>query len=375
MKHKCDDCSGALEIDYAKGEGVCVLCSLVHPLMFNDADTNAAAVHGEQAQSGAVDDNGKAGTKLNPFDNKRDWSGKPLTQKQQHAARRRAWADRNAQRESDPMARQLMATLHAMFGKDLANASRMLAMAAARKLTPAQEATRATLRPSEQKRLGCPKTSICRKPKGVKGDSEKQNLEIMALAIASIAQKLFRTAPINELALMEEYGINKAQFTNAKRTIMDHWKARISQGWAPAPYSLKLAAARADDLDVAVDNLVSALEKRFAPAQMDAIMDGFWEGLNALAEPSLDGPLANVPIPMVAACVVYAVLERFGLHNGNLSCVAAAVGLSGAGVKSRLKDMRRLHEAGILPGGDEVFKNAESDSREDGESSSESAEE
>jgi hypothetical protein len=73
--------------------------------------------------------------------------------------------------------------------------------------------------------------------------------------------------------------------------------------------------------------------------------------------------------------VVYTVLERFGLHNGNLSCVAAAVGLSGAGVKSRLQEMRRLHEAGELPGGDELFKNAEDDSREDGESSSDGVEE
>jgi hypothetical protein len=375
MKNECDDCSGTLEIDYARGEGVCSLCSLVHPLMFNDVDSNASAVHGEAAQSGAVDDNGKAGTKLNPFDINRDWSGKVLSKKERDAARRRAWADRNAQRETDPMARQLVNTINNMFGADLAKASRMLANAAARKLTPAQEATRKTLRPSEQKRLGCPKTRICRKPKGTKGASDKQNLEIMALAIASIAQGLFHTAAINERALMEEYGISKAQFTYAKRTIMDHWKARISQGWAPAPHNLKLAAARADQLDIAVGNLVNALEKRFATGQMDVIMDAFWEGLTALDEPSLDGPLANVPINMVAACVVYTVLERFGLHNGNLSCVAAAVGLSGAGVKSRLQEMRRLHEAGELPGGDELFKNAEDDSREDGESSSDGVEE
>ena len=83
------------------------------------------------------------------------------------------------------MCRQLHHKVREMFGEDTARAARLLIEATARKLTPAQQATRRTLTKGEQRRLNLPKTSITRKPKGIKGESDKQNLEIMALAIAS----------------------------------------------------------------------------------------------------------------------------------------------------------------------------------------------
>lgn len=360
MEHKCDDCGSKLLIDKARGVGVCEndFCALEHNLIFNDADTNASSVFGEEAQSGAVDDEGKAGTKMRVFDNK-DWSGKTIPAKKMKDFRRYTWADANSQREKDPMAGQLKNKLREMFGKDVALAARLLAEAAARKLTPEQEAVRKTLSSSEQKRLKCPKTSICRKPKGVRGNSDKQNLEIMALAIASLSYKLFSTAPVNEMELMKQYGITKEQLNNAKRTILDHWKARISQGWAMPPGRVKLVVARIDGLDIAVENLVGALADRLSEADLDKVMKAFWDVLTSLDEPSVDGPVANMAIGMVAACVMYAVLERFNLHERNLNCIAKAVGLSGAGVKSRIAEMKQRYESGQLPKAKEMFKSAD----------------
>ena len=375
MEHKCDDCGSKLLIDKARGVGVCEndFCALEHNLIFNDADTNASSVFGEEAQSGAVDDEGKAGTKMRVFDNK-DWSGKTIPAKKMKDFRRYTWADANSQREKDPMAGQLKNKLREMFGKDVALAARLLAEAAARKLTPEQEAVRKTLTSSEQKRLKCPKTSICRKPKGVRGNSDKQNLEIMALAIASLSYKLFSTAPVNEMELMKQYGISKEQLNNAKRTILDHWKARISQGWAMPPGRVKLVVARIDGLDIAVENLVGALADRLSEADLDKVMKAFWDVLTSLDEPSVDGPVANMAIGMVAACVMYAVLERFNLHERNLNCIAKAVGLSGAGVKSRIAEMKQRYESGQLPKAKEMFKSAD-EGDDDADAAEEHAEE
>jgi len=375
MEQKCDDCGSKLLIDKARGVGVCEndFCALEHNLIFNDADTNASSVFGEEAQSGTVDDQGKAGTKMRVFDNK-DWSGKTIPQKKMKAFRRYTWADANSQREKDPMCGQLKNKLREMFGKDVALAARLLAEAAARKLTPAQEAVRKTLSSSEQKRLKCPKTSICRKPKGVRGNSDKQNLEIMALAIASLSYKLFSTAPVNEMELMKQYGINKEQLNNAKRTILDHWKARISQGWAMPPGRVKLVVARIDGLDIAVENLVGALADRLSGTELDNVMKAFWDALTALDEPSVDGPVANMAIGMVAACVMYTVLERFNLHERNLNCIAKAVGLSGAGIKSRIAEMKQRYESGQLPKAKEMFKSAD-EGDDDADAAEERAEE
>ncbi len=376
MELKCEDCGEQLNVDYARGMGVCSdqWCAAEYPVMVNDADTNASAVHGEHAQNGAVDDEGKAGTKMNPFADTKDWSGKRLDAKTRRKFRGLAWQDRNSQRESDPMCRQLKATIREMFGKDMAAATRLLAEATARKLTPAQEALRKTLSSSDQKRLACPKTSICRKKKGVKGDGDKQNLEIMALAIASLSAQWFNTAAINEVALREKYGISKEQLTNAKKTISNHFKARVSMGWAMAPQSIRLVAKRADALDSAIENMVDTFNQRLDDDDLDNVLDIFWNVLSELKEPSVDGPVANVPIDMVAACVFYGALKLLGLHRGNLNALAGSIALSGAGVKSRLENFQTMFEAGALPEAEPLFSSSDDGSEEGSSAEEESAE-
>ena len=131
-------------------------------------------------------------------------------------------------------------------------------------LTPGQ-ARRRTLNANERRMLKCPKTSICRaggeQHPELRGSTDVENLQIMALTIASIASKWFRTITINEKQLMQTYGITQKQLVNAKKIIQQHYKARIRQGWAPRPQQLHAAAAREDDMDKAVSNLNDTLAK------------------------------------------------------------------------------------------------------------------
>jgi hypothetical protein len=377
MKLKCDECSGNLEIDLARAEGTCVVCSLVHEVAVSDADTNSSSAMGEEAHVGKVNDGDKAGTKMPTFNNK-GGDGKALTPEERRKANRLARLDRNTQRERDPMCRQLIGMMREMFGHDLAHVTRFLAEATARKLTPSQEATRATLHASARDRLACPKTSICRaggkEHPELRGENDLENLQIMALAIASLSAKWFGTVGINEKAMMDQYGITKAQLNNAKSTISDHYKERISQGWALPPARIHVAANRADALDMALDNIFTAVGARLSNKQVGRLLELVDNALSDLDEPRVDGPMANVPVAMVTACVVYAVLQRLNLHDGNLNRVAKSVGLTGAGVKNRLGIIKETYDLGQLDGAEELFK-AEPSDEELAEETEENAEE
>ena len=364
MMTKCDECGGNLTIDLTRGEGICDDCSLVHIIQGSDADTNSGSSLGEGRHNEAVNAEAghgaaKMGGKMNPFGDKFDGRGNRLTAKQKAFAARIGKIDRSSQRDTDPIYAQLMATLRNMFGADMARAVEPLARATARKLTRAQEATRKTLTPGERRRLKCPKTSICRaggkEHPELRGKTDLDNLQIMALAIASIAARWFRTVRINEKQLMDTYGITAKQLKYAKKAIMQHYQERVRQKWAAPPQQLSAAAAREDELDKVAENLNDALAERFSEEVLAAIMDAFFDIMTSIGEPSVDARTANVPISMVAGCVMHNLLRRLGLSNGNLSAVAKAVQRSGAGIKSRLEEMRERYENGDFPEGVELF--------------------
>ena len=377
MMTNCDECGGNLTLDLTRAEGVCDVCSLVHPILHDDADTNSASSLGEGRHNEAVNAEGghggaKLGAKMNPFGDKFDGRGNRLTAKQKRLAARIGKLDRSSQRDTDPMHAQLMATLRNMFGADVARAVGPLARAATRKLTRAQEATRKTLTPGERRRLKCPKTSICRaggkEHPELRGKTDQDNLQIMALAIASIAARWFRTVSVNEKQLMDMYGITAKQLKNAKKVIMQHYQERVNQGWAAPPQQLSAAAAREDELDKVVENLSDGLSKRLDDDDLDDIMNAFLGIMSSIGEPSVDAPTANIPISMVAGCVMYNLLCRLGLQSGNLSAVAKAVRRSGAGIKSRLEELQARYERGEFPQGAELFAD-EVDEAADGDRS------
>ena len=380
MKTHCDECGGNLKIDQARAEGVCEVCSLVHEHLSNDADTNSATSLGDGRHNEAVNrEAGHAGARLggrmNPFGDRTDGAGNRLTPQQRRLARRLGQLDRSSQRDTDPMYTQLMNTIRTMFGEDMARSVEPLARATARKLTPAQEARRKTLTPSERRRLKCPKTSICRaggkENPELRGGTDQENLRIMALAIVSIAAKLFRTVSINEKQLMDRYGITQKQLLNARKTITKHYQARVSMGWAARPTQLSAAAAREDELDKATENIAEALTGRVDEKELVDAMQGFLDAMTGLGEPSVDAPTANVAISMVAGCVMYNLLQRKGLAQGNLNAVAKAVGRSGAGIKSRLDELKARYEKGTFPEGAVLFAEAAEEAEETTETTDE----
>jgi len=79
--------------------------------------------------------------------------------------------------------------------------------------------------------------------------------------------------------------------------------------------------------------------------------------MTRIGEPGVDSSTANIAISMVAACVMYTVLQKIGLANGNLNCVADAVGRSGAGLKARIELLKERYEAGEFPKGGALFSN------------------
>lgn len=364
MEQRCDDCGGKLKIDVARAEGVCEDCCLVHEHVCVDADTNSGSSLGEGRHNEAVNRNAatagaRHGGRMNVWGDRTDANGNRLNTSQRRRARRLAQLDRSSQRDTDPMYQSLMATIQEMFGEDLAHVVEPLARATARKLTPGQEARRRTLNANERRMLKCPKTAICRaggeQHPELRGSTDVENLQIMALTIASIASRWFRTITINEKQLMQTYGITQKQLVNAKKIIQQHYKARIRQGWAPHPQQLHAAAAREDDMDKAVSNLNDALAKKLTPSQMDAVMEAFFEAMSGIGEPSVDSATANIAISMVAGCVMYTVLQKMGLSNGNLNCVADAVGRSGAGLKSRIELLKERYVDGEFPKGAALF--------------------
>ena len=364
MKTNCDDCGGNLTIDLVRAEGVCDNCSLVHDHVTTDADTNSGTSLGEGRHNEAVNrvaGHGAArlGGRMNPFGGLFDGAGNRLSPQARKTYTRIGRIDLSSQRDTDPMFAQLMFTIREMFGKDLAGAVEPLARATARKLTPEQEATRKTLTPGERRRLKCPKTSICRaggaEHPELRGGTDQENLQIMGLAIASIAAKWFRTVSINEKQLMEAYGITQKQLINARKVIMQHYQERIKQRWAVQPNQLSAAAAREDEFDKVAHNLVDGLAGRMSDPQLDAVMEAFFVVMSHIGEPSVDASTSNIAISMVAGCVMYNILTQMGLQNGNLSAVAKAVRRSGAGIKSRLEELKVRYKNGEFEEGDILF--------------------
>ena len=364
MKTKCDECGGNLTIDLVRAEGTCDVCSLVHEHITTDADTNSGSSLGEGRHNEAVNRDAahagaRMGGRMNPFGDRFDAAGNRLSPQQQRFARRMGQLDRSSQRDTDPMYVQLISTIRTMFGKDLASAVELLARATARKLTPRQEAIRKTLTPGERRRLKCPKTSICRaggkEHPELRGGSDQKNLEIMSLAIASIASRWFRTVSINEKQLMDTYNITRKQLVNARKVIMQHYQERVNQLWAPKPDQLNAAAAREDELDKVAQNLNDCLAKRLTEAQLHAVMEAFFGMMSHIGEPSVDASTSNVAISMIAGCVMYNVLTHLDLHHGNLNSIAKAVLRSGAGIKSRLEELNLRYQNGEFPEGQVLF--------------------
>jgi hypothetical protein len=369
MKRFCEECGveQQWELDSVRGEMCCEGCGLTLDYIPNDADTNSSISAGDERQNERVNalEGRGPGTVMNAMGDRFDAQGNRLSADAFRLYRRLGRVNRSTHREKDPMYRQLVATLRELFGENLALTVEFLTRATAQKLTPMQEAIRRTLSPSEQKLLACPKTSITRKPSGVKGESDRQNLVLMAIAIAELAHEWFGALHIDRAALLAEHGLTQTQFKNAKRTISQHYKARCRQKFAPIPRPDMDAEMKAyikngirhDKVDVHTDRLFNELDSRLTDAQHNALNKVYDGMLTAIGEPSTDAYTANMDESMLCSVVMLAALTALDLEHQNLAALGRAVGdRSGAGIKSRLAQLRYEVERGIFPQGAALFE-------------------
>ena len=355
------------ELDSLRGEMCCEGCGLTLDYIPNDADTNSSYSAGEERQNervNALEDRGP-GTVMNPKGDRFDANGNRLSSAAFRKYRDLARRYRSIHREKDPMYRQLVATLRELFGENLTFTVEFLTRATTQKLTPMQEAIRRTLPPNERKLLGLPKSSITRKGKGVKGESDRQNLVIMAIAIAELAHVWFSAPSIDRTALLAEHGLTQKQFKNAKRTISQHYKARCRQGFAPIPrpnmkpemQAFIMDSIRHDRVEVHSVRLFNELEDRLSEAQLKTLDKKYSDMLTAIGEPSIHAYTANMDESMLCSVVMLAALTALNLEHQNLAALGRAVGdRSGAGIKSRLAQLRYEVECGIFPQGAALFE-------------------
>lgn len=369
MKRFCEECGAEQqwELDSLRGEMCCEGCGLTLDYIPNDADTNSSYSAGEERQNERVNalENRGPGTVMNPMGDRFDAQGNRLSSDAFRKYRRLGRVNRSTQREKDPMYRQLVATVRELFGEHLTLTVEFLTRATAQKLTPLQEAIRRTLSPNEKKLLACPKTSITRKPSGIKGESDRQNLVLMAIAIAELAHEWFDALRIDRAALLAEHGLTQTQFKNAKRTIAQHYKARCRQGFAPVPRLNMDATMKAyikggvrhDRIDVHSERLFNELSNRLTEEQQTALDTVYGGMMTAIGEPSIDAYTANMDESMLCSVVMLAALTSLDLEHQNLAALGRAVGdRSGAGIKSRLAQLRYEVECGIFPQGAALFE-------------------
>jgi transcription initiation factor TFIIIB Brf1 subunit/transcription initiation factor TFIIB len=362
-KTTCDDCGGlSFTMDTERGEEVCNDCGLVIERKVSDVLADNGYTQGEgNQQNERVDPFRNAsgqGTTMNPFskNNKFDANGVRLTPKQAKAARRRAMVHQNSNRETDPMCYDVKMAVKEVFGEDIARATSFMVDAACRKLTPAQEATRRTLKQSEKKALILPKQSMTRGEKGVtRGHSTRENNIILAIAIVDVAAPWLHLPPINADQFLQHYGLVRSQLNNAKKLVTRNYKARCRQGWARPLEERSREAQRENNLDNAAQNLDQALAQRLSTDQLEEVFAEFFETMTAIEEPGIHAYTSNVSIKMIAGCVMYSVLTDKGLADGNLERVAHAVGFSGAGLRNRLSQLAEAAQSGAWDKGDVLF--------------------
>ena len=93
--------------------------------------------------------------------------------------------------------------------------------------------------------------------------------------------------------------------------------------------------------------------------------------LTAIGEPSIDAYTANMDESMLCSVVMLAALTALNLEHQNLAALGRAVGdRSGAGIKSRLAQLRYEVECGIFPQGAALFEKHRSPRGREGQGTS-----
>ena len=325
-----------------RGQHVCEDCGLEHQLPSNDTESNSSSSMGDARQSEA----GPLGTVFGPM---KDMSPELRAKFRKWEQKQRSW-----NREKDPMYLQVKATLVEMFGKDTASAVDLMTQASTQQLSSEDAEHRMGMSKGDAKKLKLPKTSITRlggeQHPEKRGGGKQAKLHIMALAIASVSADWLGTPPINEKDLMKRYNITKKQLRLAKKSIRQNFRHRIKEEIIDKNVVKKRNAAnrREDEYQIALENLMDVVDENFDEPLTTEITHEFFEAFIQIEGESIDSAHANVPIGLLAACVLCQVLKDRGLLKGKQSKIAEAVGKTGSGVRTRLEKLEKEDPYGVF---------------------------
>lgn len=366
---KCDDCAGMnMTHDAEKGESVCDDCGLVTELQLGLAADNGSILFGESAHYQPVrmdkDINaniGTAGSKM--------YGGRGVS-----AARRRQYRlfekiHRSTPENPHPFAKRVKRNIESLFGRQMSHMLEFMAEMSCRPLNSEQEAIRQKQAKSMKRRLGMPKNSICRKGEGIKGCSEEENAVIIAVAIVELSGKLGMFPEMDRRSLMAQFGITNRQILNARKRILDHWKARVTMGWAKMPVRKSIEDKREDEIDQGMNHLFDALAEVLSERDYEDVLYETSARLLLLHEGSKDALTLNIEARMVVSVVTYAALNVYGLQSGTADVIAEVFGITSSGVRSRYYALvKEVHQGTFHDNGafdtSQTYKEVILDSRE-----------
>ena len=355
MEQYCENCGSeqTWTEDEARGELSCNVCGLVEPYQPDaNAGDNAGTVGEERFRERVDRASGQAPGTI-PRATRTDCNNRPISREMYNRMRGWETRERGFQRPTEPMYYQLRSRMEELYGRYTTDLMTFLIRATTRRLTSEQEAYRRGLTTSEKEALNLPKHVIARSGASVRGGGEQDMLTLMAIAIRELAYDYGLAAPINRNAEAAQHGLTTAQVRKVKIIISKQYKARCRHRFSRPPSSPTDVEAKRQDMAIChTHNMLDELSSFLTEAQLEEVNIHYWKALTKIGEPSVDGFTQGRDISLVCGAVMFATLQRLGLHQGKRSAIARGVGhRSSIAIVNLLDHLRASTKKGVFPSG------------------------
>ena len=331
---QCDECcSKDLKCVPEKGETWCLECGLVHKDQLIEANDNGAALFGEGAHYQAVRNDKDINRRLGGTGPKMRYDSRSVKDKKKYYFLEKI--DRSTVRNPHPFAQRVKNNIESLYGRHALHILDFLVEMSCRPLTGEQEVIRQKQGKAMSKSLGMPKQSICRKKKGIKGSSDEQNAVIIAAAIVELAGDLGIMPKFDRRATMEQAGIVPKQIMSARISILRHWKARVTMGWAAMPPRKNANDKREDAIVQALEHTFEMLGDHHNQEDYERVLYETEARIALLKEGTSEALTINIEERMLVSVCAYASLTTFGLQSGAADLIADVFGLTSSGIRSR----------------------------------------
>lgn len=342
---QCDECSSKdLKRVPEKGETWCNPCGLVHKDQEIQANDNGAALFGEKGHYQAVRNDKEINQRLGGTGPKMKFGSRGVVNPSKYRLLEKI--DRSSVRNPHPFARRVKNNIETLYGRHAQHILEFMVEMSCKPLTGGQELIRKKQDNSLNKRLGMPKQSICRKKKGIKGTSDEQNAVIIAAAIVELAGELGLMPKFDRRATMEQAGIVPKQISNSRITILKHWKARATMGWAAMPPRKSANDRREDAIVQAMEHIFDMLGDHHDEEDFNRVLYETEARLALLNEGTGEAITINIEERMLVAVSVYASLTTFGLQSGAADLLAGVFGSTSSGIRSRYEALANESASG-----------------------------